>query len=106
MNNNSCRRDHIKLNHSFASMNCIRPTDKIIVCNTTRRPRNKAKIEFISNQWYGPTLLLQHHFLNWIQKSLHNDQPILITDGCFIKLQDGLLPQLFNYLYFHEILFV
>ncbi|CAM4928388.1 unnamed protein product [Rotaria socialis] len=87
-NDNVCRQKHIKLNHLFASMNCIRSTDKIIACNTTRRPRNRTKIEFISNLWNGPTLLLQHHFHNWIRKSLTNDQPILITDGCIIKLED------------------
>ncbi|CAF5145938.1 unnamed protein product, partial [Rotaria magnacalcarata] len=87
-NDNVCRQKHIKLNHIFASMNCIRSTDKIIVCNTTRRPRNRTKIEFISNQWNGPTLLLQHNFHNWIRKSLTNDQPILITHGCIIKLED------------------
>ncbi|CAF4578406.1 unnamed protein product, partial [Rotaria sp. Silwood2] len=87
-NDNICRRKHIKLNHIFASMNCIRSTDKLIICNTTRRPRNQTKIEFISNQWNGPTLLLQHYFHNWIRKYLNNDQPILITDGCFIKFDN------------------
>lgn len=86
---NVCRQKHIKLNHSFAAMNCIHPTDKIIVCNTTRRPRCRTKIEFISNQWTGPVLLLQHYFHSYIQKNLINDEPILITDGCLIKLDDG-----------------
>ncbi|CAF3602608.1 unnamed protein product [Rotaria sordida] len=87
-NDNICRQKHIKLNQTFASLNCIRSTDKLIVCNTTRPPRNQTKIEFISNQWYGPTLLLQHYFHNWIRKYLNNDQPILITDGCFIKFDN------------------
>ncbi|UJR08584.1 hypothetical protein I4U23_012843 [Adineta vaga] len=87
-NDTICRRNHIKLNPLFASWNCIRPTDKIIVCNTTRRPRNHTRIELISNQWYGPALLLQHYFHNWIRQCIHNDQPILLTDGCFIKLEN------------------
>lgn len=70
-------------------MNCIRPTDKLIVCNTTRRPRNQTRIEFFSNQWSGPTLLLQHYFHLYIRQSLHNDQPILLTDGCFILLNNS-----------------
>jgi hypothetical protein len=92
-----CHRKHIQLNPSFASVNCIRSTDKLIVCNTTRRPRNRTRIEFISNQWYGPTLLLQHYFHGWIRQYSTNDQSILITDGCFIKLDNSLL--FFNLLY-------
>jgi hypothetical protein len=90
-NDNICRKNHIKLNSLFASINCIRPTDKLIVCNKTRRPKNQTRIEFISNQWYGPTLLLQHYFHLWIRQSLNNDQPILLTHGCFIQLNNSLL---------------
>jgi len=90
-NDNICRKNHIKLNYSFTSMNCIHSTDKIIVCNTTRRPRNQTRIEFYSNQWSGPTLLLQHYFHVWIRQYLNNEQPILITNGCFIQLNNSLL---------------
>jgi len=90
-NDNICRKNHIKLNYSFTSMNCIRSTDKIIVCNTTRRPRNQTRIEFFSNQWSSPTLLLQHYFHVWIRQYLNNEQPILITDGYFIQLNNSLL---------------
>ncbi len=81
-------------------MNCIRSTDKLIVCNTTRRPRNKTRMEFFSNQWYGPTLLLQHYFHVWIRQCLNNDQPILITDGYFIQLNNSWL------LFFFKIHFI
>ncbi|CAF1614320.1 unnamed protein product, partial [Adineta ricciae] len=87
-NDTICRRNHIKLNQSFVSWNCIRPTDKIIVCNTTRRPRNRTKIELISNQWHGPALLLEHYFQSWIRQGVNNEQPILITDGCFVQLDN------------------
>ncbi|CAF1062568.1 unnamed protein product [Adineta steineri] len=87
-NDNNCRSKHIKLNHSFASLNCIHPTDKIIVCNTTRRPRNRTRMEFISNQGNEPILLLQHYFRVWIRQCLNNDQPILITHECFVKLNN------------------
>jgi hypothetical protein len=79
-------------------MNCIHSTDKLIVCNTTRRPRNETRIEFLSNQWYGPTLLLQHYFYVWIRQCLNNDQPILITDGCFIQLNNSLLTFLIYFI--------
>jgi hypothetical protein len=99
-NNNICRKNHIKLNHSFAYMNCIHSTDKIIVCNTTRRPRNQIRIEFFSNQWSGPILLLQHYFHVWIRQCLNNEQPILLTDGCFIQLNNSLLIFQFNFFLF------
>ena len=70
-------------------MNCIHPTDKIIICNTTRRPKDQTRIEFFSKQWSAPTLLLQHYFHHWIRQCLTNDQPVLITDGCWIELNNS-----------------
>ena len=83
-----CRRNHIKLNPSFARANGIRPTDKLVVCNTTRRPRTQCRIELISNQWCGPSLLLQHYFQVWLRQCSNNDQSVLITDGSSIQLDD------------------
>ena len=90
-NDTICRRKHIKLNQIFADIHCIRSTDKLIVCNTIQRPKNRTQIEFISDQWNGPALLLQHYFHRWIRQYLNdNDQPILITDGYLIKLNNRL----------------
>jgi len=87
-NSTSCRKNHIKLSSAFASMNCIRSTDKLVVCNTTRRARQRTRIEFVAEQWTCPLLLIQHYFHSYIRANLHNDQPILLTDGCFLRLNE------------------
>lgn len=89
INSNTCRKNHVKLSSSFASMNCIRPTDKLIICNTTRRARQQTRIEFVAQRWSSPILLLQHYFHVYLREQFHNnDQPILLTDGCFLRLNE------------------
>jgi hypothetical protein len=60
-----------------------------VVSNTTRRPRTHAHIELISDRWHRPTLLLQHYFHQWIRQTSKPDEPVLLTDGVAIQLQNN-----------------
>ena len=88
-NDHICRKKHIRFGASFAQANGLRATDKCLVSNTTRRPRTHAHIELISPHWHGPTLLLQHYFQHWIRDVSKAAQPILLTDGLVIQLQNN-----------------
>ena len=88
-NDDCCRKKHIRFHSSFASINGIRPTDRCIASNSSRRPQSQCQIELISNQSQGPIQLLQHYFYTWLRENSTIEQPILLSDGCSIQLDPG-----------------